>query len=351
MGSSTETVSGYVDAKASLPLYPTLFPFVLTVVSCRLLPESVLYPMVVMIVGKQEDLTSVYIQEKVAQRGIETLMFNTTLFPYQHKLTYDIDAPANGSVRQWPETRAIAFSEIKGVFRRWSDGVKVPDSEQDPLRWRLVYRNLESAVNCFFRSLDSAIWVNTAQATDEHRLKVNLLQTLRQQGVRVPDTLVTCQPEDFRHFYQKWDGNIIMKPVLGWADTERVTAEHCSDEALKLLENMPVKLQEFIPGTDIRIYLIKDELFPVEIQSKTVDFRNDPYAPRVPITLPDAVAQTCFQIAQTLGLVYAGIDMRRTPAGEYVFFEANPTPVFLYDEEASGYPISDCLVDLLVSRC
>lgn len=305
--------------------------------------------MVILIVGKYEDITSVYIKEKVEQRGFETLMFNTTLFPYQHKLTFDIDSPAQGQVWEWPDTKPVPFEAIRGVFRRWSDGVKVPQEEQDPLRWRLVYRNLESTINCFYRSLD-CLWVNTAEATDEHRLKVMLLQRLKKAGFRVPDTLITSVPDDFRAFYHQWEGNIIMKPVLGWADTEPVTAEHLSDEALALLANMPVKLQEFIPGTDIRIYLVKDQLFPIEIHSQTVDFRNDPYAPRVPITLPDEVAQTCFDIAQHLGLVYTGIDMRRTPDGEYVFFEANPTPVFMYDEETTGFPISDCLVDLLVSQ-
>jgi glutathione synthase/RimK-type ligase-like ATP-grasp enzyme len=48
-------------------------------------------------------------------------------------------------------------------------------------------------------------------------------------------------------------------------------------------------------------------------------------------------------------LIFSGIDIRRTPAGEYVFLEGNPSPMFSYFEKVTGYPISDRLVDLLLS--
>jgi glutathione synthase/RimK-type ligase-like ATP-grasp enzyme len=86
----------------------------------------------------------------------------------------------------------------------------------------------------------------------------------------------------------------------------------------------------------------------MEIQSNTLDFREDQNAPRVKIDLPAAVAEDCLKLARTLDLVFTGIDLRRTPEQEYVFFEGNPTPVFVYDEEVTGYPISDRLVDRLI---
>jgi glutathione synthase/RimK-type ligase-like ATP-grasp enzyme len=46
-------------------------------------------------------------------------------------------------------------------------------------------------------------------------------------------------------------------------------------------------------------------------------------------------------------LVYSGIDVRRTPEGEYVFLEGNPCPMFIHFERQTGYPISDRLADLL----
>jgi len=48
-------------------------------------------------------------------------------------------------------------------------------------------------------------------------------------------------------------------------------------------------------------------------------------------------------------LGYSGIDIRRSPEGEYVFLECNPCPMFMHFETVTGYPISDRLVDLLLT--
>jgi glutathione synthase/RimK-type ligase-like ATP-grasp enzyme len=46
-------------------------------------------------------------------------------------------------------------------------------------------------------------------------------------------------------------------------------------------------------------------------------------------------------------LVVAGIDLRRTPEGRWVCFEVNPSPAFVYYEEATGQPIGDAIAQWL----
>src|SRR5262249_2001461 len=149
--------------------------------------------------------------------------------------------------------------------------------------------------------------------------------------------------------YEAMGKNVIFKPVRGWAYTERLTDELLTPKRLKMLSKSPIKLQEMIPGQDIRFYLVKDELFAMEIRSDALDFRENPDAPHVPLTLPDETVDDCRRLAETLGLIFTGIDLRRTPDGEYVFFEGNPTPLFILDEQTSGYPISTRLIDLLIA--
>ena len=48
-----------------------------------------------------------------------------------------------------------------------------------------------------------------------------------------------------------------------------------------------------------------------------------------------------------LGLVLSGIDLRRTPAGDYYCFEVNPSPGFIFYERATGQPISEAVALLL----
>ena len=45
----------------------------------------------------------------------------------------------------------------------------------------------------------------------------------------------------------------------------------------------------------------------------------------------------------------AGIDLRRTPDGEWFCFEVNPSPAFLYYETATGLPIAAAIAQLLVN--
>ncbi|MCP4377048.1 MAG: RimK-like protein, partial [bacterium] len=49
-----------------------------------------------------------------------------------------------------------------------------------------------------------------------------------------------------------------------------------------------------------------------------------------------------------LDLVWTGIDLRLTEKGEYFFFEANPSPMFLGFQSRCDLPLSESLIDLLV---
>jgi hypothetical protein len=46
-------------------------------------------------------------------------------------------------------------------------------------------------------------------------------------------------------------------------------------------------------------------------------------------------------------LEWTAIDWRLTEAGEYVFLEANPSPMFLHFEQQTGFPITQQLVQQL----
>jgi glutathione synthase/RimK-type ligase-like ATP-grasp enzyme len=47
--------------------------------------------------------------------------------------------------------------------------------------------------------------------------------------------------------------------------------------------------------------------------------------------------------------VFAGIDLKHTPNGEWLFLELNSSPVYLDVERKLGHPISEALADLLIA--
>jgi hypothetical protein len=301
----------------------------------------------ILIIGTPEDGPSAFIHEKLHRRGIQAQYLDTTRFPHEIRLTFDPADSASGFIQTDPSLPAVPLADITGVYRRWSRGVKAPE-EPDPVLREAVYWNIEATVGSFMRCLNHCRWVNPWVETELHNYKGRHLQLMATAGIRIPKTLITNDPEQLKAFYEDLDRKAIYKPVRGWAHTTQLTEADFTPDRLEGLNHSPVKVQEMIDGVDIRAYVVGNEVFAMEIRSDTLDFRENPNAPRVPIVLPDKAQVDCFRIAEVTGLVFTGIDLRRTPEGEYVFFEANPTPVFVYDEQVSGYPISERIVDLLI---
>lgn len=302
----------------------------------------------VLIVGTERDKTSVHVKDKIEQKGYKTLVFDTTKYPKDTLISFSADVITKGFIQIDKQSNKVNLSDIISVYRRWSDGINAPQ-EEDPLLNEIVYWNIESAVGSFQRCLD-CLWVNSVEATELHKYKGYQLKILKQNNIRIPKTLITNDSESLIKFYDDNNKNVIYKPVRGWAHTEKLMDSDLNLQKLELLPKAPIKLQECIDGTDIRVYIIKDNIFAMEIQSNTLDFREDSNAPRIPVKLPLDVEKDCIKVMNLLNLNFTGIDLRRTNDGEYVFFEANPTPVFLYDEQVSGYPITDKLVELLLSE-
>jgi glutathione synthase/RimK-type ligase-like ATP-grasp enzyme len=63
--------------------------------------------------------------------------------------------------------------------------------------------------------------------------------------------------------------------------------------------------------------------------------------------LPSEVADRCVRMAASMHLPLAGIDLRRTPGGEWYCFEVNPSPAFTAFESHTGQPITQAVAQLL----
>jgi hypothetical protein len=306
--------------------------------------------MSVLIIGSPEEAHAAFMYDKLSRKGGEPVYFDTRRFPECLRLSVNVGPGADwdcdlGRFRDGDGVE-VPLDAVRAVYWRYHMGLALPDVADDFLR-HMAHREIESTLGSLFRMLPCR-WVNSPHAVARHVYKVHQLHQLYQRGIRVPRTLVTNDPQAVRMFYDALDGRVIYKPVRGGAHTQALRPEDLHEERLAQLSKAPVQFQEWVDGVDVRLYLIKDEVFAAEIRSRTLDFRDDPRAPIVPVAVPESVAADCRIVAETLGLLYSGIDARRTPDGEYVFLEANPCPMFIHFERQTGYPISDRLVDLLL---
>lgn len=128
-----------------------------------------------------------------------------------------------------------------------------------------------------------------------------------------------------------------------------LTREHLAEDRMKTaLAISPITVQEYIPGTNIRTYVMGEDVFSAEIASEAVDFREDDGVRITAIPTPADIAELSRTIMREFGMLWTAIDWRRTPSGEYVFLEANPSPMFHHFEMQTDYPICQRLTDLLI---
>ena len=118
------------------------------------------------------------------------------------------------------------------------------------------------------------------------------------------------------------------------------------------IAHCPTQFQQYINGTDYRVHVVGNQVFGCEIASAADDYRYPQDAPTSlsACEVPPQIADQCRQVSRSLNLPVTGIDLRRTPAGEWYCFEVNPSPGFSFYEEATGQPISDAIADLLLLR-
>jgi glutathione synthase/RimK-type ligase-like ATP-grasp enzyme len=194
-----------------------------------------------------------------------------------------------------------------------------------------------------------ALVVNRLSAMATNSSKPYQLGLIRQLGFSVPDTLITTDPRATQAFWEQ-HRHVIYKSVSGIRSTVALLGpEHV--ERFADLAYCPTQFQQYIPGRDHRVHVVGTEVFAAEIISAAIDYRH-PGRHDVEICacrLPQDVEDRCRQLAAALQLHVAGVDLRRTPQGEWYCFEVNPSPAFTYYQEETQQPIDAAIARLLAA--
>jgi glutathione synthase/RimK-type ligase-like ATP-grasp enzyme len=215
-------------------------------------------------------------------------------------------------------------------------------------------RQTGEAVMGFLASL-RATFVNAPTADELAGHKPYQLGLATAAGLPVPRTLVTSDPREARAFLASLGpGGAIHKPLLATAAHARPTrrvgpADLARLDAVRLA---PVIFQEHVPGVDVRVTAVGDDLFAAEIDARDTgspdDFRGDYAGCRVaPCVLPPELAGGLRRLLATLGLLYGAIDLRRRADGTWAFLEVNPGGQWFFVEQRTGQPITAALAALL----
>ena len=217
----------------------------------------------------------------------------------------------------------LDLDELTGVYVRYLglEG-RAPPPNIEPTAVPAIYFEDDTGLMALLEDLHCVV-VNRLAGGMSNNSKAYQALLVRQCGLLTPPTLVTNDVKAAHRFYEDHQGEVVYKSLSGIRSIVR-RMEPGQLARLPLLRYGPAQFQSFIPGENIRVHTIGDQLFATRVHSEAVDYR---YASREgrnvemePAILPPAIAESCLRVARQLGLLLTGIDLKATPDGEYLPF-------------------------------
>jgi hypothetical protein len=301
----------------------------------------------ILVVGGLADSVTELVCARLAERDYAYRLLDLGRYPAGNRVAWRWrDGRPEGTIggAEW----SLDLADITGVYVRFLGPEGRLPLHAAPETGGALRAEADAGLMALLEDLPCPV-VNRVAGGMSNNSKPYQTLLLRRAGLRIPPTLVTNDAAAARAFYAA-HGEVIYKSVSGVRSiVRRLEAESLA--RLELLRDGPAQFQAYVPGDNVRVHTVGDRVFAVRVRSDAVDYR---YAHRdgltvqmEPVTLPGAIEQACLAIARDLDLLFAGIDLKETPDGDWYCFEVNPCPGFIYYERYSRLPISAALADLL----
>jgi glutathione synthase/RimK-type ligase-like ATP-grasp enzyme len=195
--------------------------------------------------------------------------------------------------------------------------------------------------------------------------KLRQLQLAAELGLELPPTLVTSDPDALLEFAERYEGLITKQagstqvrlapdgdPFVRYTE-QLLPSDLAHVEALTLC---PLIVQAYVPKLlELRVTVVGSRVLAAAIHSQTTnhtrhDWRryDNAHTLMEPWDLPAEIANALLELNARLGVRYSASDFILTPDGRYVYLETNPSGQYLWVEDATGLPITEAIVDVLV---
>lgn len=308
----------------------------------------------ILVVSYPEEEHTIDVVRRLTGAGREVVLIDLTDFPTRAplELAWSNDRGPTYSIKT-PQRHIDLGTARVGWWRRVRP-FSIDLAVAQPSMRAFAESETAQAVNGMLDALPCT-WMNPRAADTAAHHKPYQWTVAHQVGLRLPRTLVTSSPEAARAFIDTVGiGKTIFKAFLAthesWRETRLLEASDV--QRLDLVRYAPVIFQEYVEGIDLRITVVGDSIFAAEIDARSTSYPVDMRmvigeAVIRPVELPIEIHNAILRLQHELGISYGAIDMRRTPAGEYIFFEVNPAGQWLFVEQRAGLPISQAIADFL----
>ncbi len=307
--------------------------------------------MTILVCGIPSERPLRLVLDRLEASGSDFVVFNQRRFD-AYAFDFQVaDGTVDGNLRL--DERELPLSRIRSVFLRLMDDRYLPELDDDPQdsTRRRRCRHLHETL---LRWADVApqLVINRPAAMASNISKSYQAQLIRELGFRIPETLLTNDPALVRQFVEE-HGEVIYKSVSAVRSIVR-RMEDSDFDRLERIRWCPTQFQAYIPGTDVRVHVVGKHVFATAIESAATDYRYATHqvgrnAELREVELSPELAERCVALAEGLGLVFAGIDLKVTANDEVFCFEVNTSPAFSYYEAHTGQPIASAVADCLMN--
>ncbi|WP_276299539.1 ATP-grasp domain-containing protein [Halorussus lipolyticus] len=312
--------------------------------------------MAVVLCGPSWDDDLTLLAEEIEAKGGEPIFCHTDDWPGEAPIRFRPDSETvffDSTVTYDDVTGAYFQSNL--LFHPMTAMQREPfKGRDDPKRTLAQIRDHRSVFESFARRLESE-GIPALPRVRNHYLqgqKPWQLSQFASDGVPVPDTLFTNDPTAVEEFYRDHD-RVIYKPATNGAPPAELTDEDLAGDGLGALVNAPVQFQEFVPGEDLRVYVLDGEVVgAIQYDSESFSFKIDRQRGQeiqtTAASVSDDIAESAVRAIAAAGLVFGAADVRRRPDGDHVVFEVNETPVFNGADARCDQNVAERLAEYLL---
>lgn len=292
--------------------------------------------------------------DALARQGAEVAVLDLALLPARGRLALAYGG-AGGRELRLDGAAPIDAARVRTLWWRRPQTPQAPRGLPARRAEFAVRQTLEAVTGLLGALEPGALLVNHPWRDDAAAQKTLQLAAAERAGLAIPPTLVTNDPDAARAFLAgRGPAGAIHKQLHAtpedWRRTRRVGPRGAA--GLRDLRHAPRILQERIPGIDVRVTIVGDELFAADIDARRSpspdDFRGFERDCRfAPCRLPDREEAALRRVMDGLGLAFAAIDFRRDDDGRWWFLDLNPAGQWRFVERRTGQPITAALAALL----
>lgn len=319
--------------------------------------------MSVLLLAHPSDAVAGQVAQELTTRDVPVVRLNPSAFPQRLSMAARIsDTPRWSGVLTTDAGDLIELGDIRAVWRRSASQFVLDERMTAPER-AFAYGEARRGFGGVLAALGNCLWVNDPVAAARAEYKPVQLATAADVGLRVPDTLITSDPQAAHDWAKELDRPIVYKPMSGvW---------HADEGELRLIYTTPIDdpddlldphlaltaqlFQERIPvAYAVRAMVVGDRVFAARIDTDSPTAHQDWRADyeslhHSVIELPEPVTTALVELHRRLGLVYGAADFVCDTSGRLWFLETNQAGEFGWISHHTGLPIPAAIADLLES--